>query len=127
MGWEVRRPVWFEYSGLMLFLSSLIYIFKEGYFKQENSVIVNLSLVSFIICCMGVAFLVSMSCLLSAYDSKFGFIWVIFLLLLVSSLYLIIVTTGVFGYPSLNWQLILHGSFILNLLIQVGNFIYLKL
>lgn len=42
MGWEVRRPVWFEYSGLMLFLSSLIYIFKECYFKQENSVIVSL-------------------------------------------------------------------------------------
>lgn len=32
MGWEVRRPVWFEYSGLMLFLSSLIYIVWELHF-----------------------------------------------------------------------------------------------
>ena len=124
-GDEPRDIYWFESSGIILAFLSLLYIFSENYFKSGNSLVVNFSLGLFIVFFVGIVWFINLCCLIPAYDYKYGFLFLILLFIINSFLYFVIVWTGVFGYPSLFWQIMLHGSFILNIIIQVSSFVYL--
>lgn len=125
VGDEPRDVYWFESSGIILALLSLLFIFSGNYFKSGNSLVVNFSLGLFIVFFVGIVWCINLCCLIPAYDYKYGFLFLILLFIINSFLYFGIVWTGIFRYPSLFWQIMLHGSFILNIIIQVSSFVYL--
>lgn len=119
-----RIPKWYEYTGLLLFTSNIFYLFYLNYFSKEYDLIINISLFLFTALLVFSIFIISLILLNRAYCYKYGIVFLIILLLITSSLYLLTMLVEKFTPDIAIINNYFNILFLLNIIIPIITYIF---